>query len=476
MKKKQLYFLSCVLGPMCLSMMYYSFWRNTNMSAVDLYKPYTFTQKKLSNGLEVLLIKDNELPYLSFDIMFKTGSKMDPEGKEGLMSLLVEILDKGTKNRTAVQAMEDMENLGTSFLYSLDDDSVSFSVDTLSWLDKKTLEIFSEIITQPAFLEKEFNREKEKSIGWVKRSTEDFSSYSSRVFNKYLYEDHPYGFYQNGSVKSLKAIQLKDITEFYSRYFNPKQAVLSVSGRYSDNIIEQLEKVFGKWKDNSEINKKADDISISAVPSVKKTEVLFVNHEAAVQSEIRIGHISLNRLHQDYLLVTAANTVLGGSFNSRLMKRIRVQKGLTYNIHSYFSAKKELGAFKLGLAVRNNKVGTALLEVIGVLEDFHKNGITEEELEKAKQLLKNKFITSVSTVDNFSRLLLYFNSQEIPYSYAEEYFEKLNALSLDKVNESIKKHLHPNKIKILILTHADKVKSQLKDFEPITIKDYKSFL
>ena len=356
------------------------------------------------------------------------------------------------------------------------DDSVSFSVDTLSWLDKKTLEIFSEIITQPAFLEKEFNREKEKSIGWVKRSTEDFSSYSSRVFNKYLYEDHPYGFYQNGNVKSLKAIQLRDITEFYSRYFNPKQAVLSVSGRYSDNIIEQLEKVFGKWKDNSEINKKADDISISAVPSVKKIEVLLVNHEAAVQSEIRIGHISLNRLHQDYLLVTAANTVLGGSFNSRLMKRIRVQKGLTYNIHSYFSAKKELGAFKLGLAVRNNKVGTALLEVIGVLEDFHKNGITEEELEKAKQLLKNKFITSVSTVDNFSRLLLYFNSQEIPYSYAEEYFEKLNALSLDKVNESIKKHLHPNKIKILILTHADKVKSQLKDFEPITIKDYKSFL
>ena len=474
-KKKLLYFSLFIIGLICLSMVYF-LGRSINMNTVDRYKPYSFKQKTLSNGMTVLLVKDDELPYLSFDIMFKTGSKMDPKNKEGLMSLLVEIIDKGTKSRSAVQVTEDVENLGTSFLYSLDNDSVSFSVETLSWLDQETLEVFSEIITQPAFLKTEFERAKEKSIGWVKRSTENFSSYSNRIFNQYVYEAHPYGSYQNGSIESLKTIQLEDIKKFYDRFFVPEQAVLSVSGRYPEHIMEQLEKAFGKWKINSEGHKKNNNITVSPISSKKNTKLLLVNHEEAIQSEIRIGHISLNRSHKDYLYVTAANVVLGGSFNSRLMKRIRVQKGLTYSIYSYFSAKKELGAFKLGLAVRNKKVGTALLEIIGVLEDFHQNGITEEELKKAKQLLKNKFITNVSTADNFARLLLYLNSQDIPYSYTEEYFEKLDALSLDKINESIKEHLQPNKIKISILTHADKVKSQLKDFGPIMIKSYKDFL
>ena len=472
MKQKYLYFFFVPLIVIFLGITYF-FWRNMNMNAVDRYQPYSFTKKVLSNGLEVLLVKD-DLPYLSLNIMFKVGSGMDPQDKEGLMSLLCELIDKGTKNRSAIQVAEDMELLGTSFLYSLDKDSIYFSAETLSQLDKDILEIFSEIITKPVFLVTEFQRAREKAIAYVERSAEDFSSYSSRIFNKYLYESHPYGFYQNGSLNSLKNIQSKDIKDFYNQHFYPRQAVLSVSGQYPDDIMEQLEEFFGKWKTSD--NKKKQKLSVSVVPTVKKTEVLIVNHTSAIQSEIRIGHISLNRSHPDYLPLRLANTILGGSFSSRLMSRIRVQKGLTYGISSYLSAKKELGAFKLGLAVRNDKVGNALLEIIGVLEDFHKNGITEEELKKAKQLLKNQFIMGVSTADNFAHYLMYLNSQNIPYSYAKEYFRKLSSLTLDTVNGVVKKHLHPYQIKILILTHANQIKSQLKDFEPVTIKDYKNFL
>ena len=472
--QKRLYFFLIVLSVIILSITYY-FWKGIDMNEVDNYQPYSFTRKILSNGLEVLLVKD-DLPYLALDIMFKVGSSMDPENKQGLMSLLSELIDKGTKNRSAIQIAEDLELLGTSFLYSLDKDSVSFSVETLSWLDRDILEVFSEIITQPVFLAKEFDRVKERTIGWVERSAEDFSFYSSRVFNKYLYESHPYGYYQNGNLKTLKTIQLEDVKSFYNHYFNPKQAVLSVSGQYPDDIIDKLENFFGKWNSSFKKDKTDKQLSVSAIPSVKKTEVLLVNNTAAIQSEIRMGYISLNRSHSDYLTTKVANVVLGGSFSSRLMNRIRVQKGLTYGISSYLSAKKELGSFKLGLAVRNDKVGNTLLEVVGVLENFHKNGITEEELEKAKQLLKNQFVVGVSTADSFSHYLMHLSSQNIPYSYAEEYFKKLSNLDLDTINIAIKKHLQPHRIKILILTHADHIRSQLKDFEPVIIKDYKNFL
>ncbi len=472
--KKQLYIFP-VLLIIVSSVVFYCFWKDITMNEIDSYRPYTFTRKTLSNGLEVLLVEDN-LPYLSLSIMFKEGSSVDPEDKQGLMSLLSELIDKGSKDFSATQVAENLELLGTSFLYNLDKDSVSFSVDTLSWLDKDILDIFSKIITQPAFSKEEFERARKKAINWVERSTEDFSFYSSRVFNKYLYESHPYGYYQNGNLKGLKNITLEDVRSFYNSYFIPEKAVLSVSGQFPNDIIQKLESSFGKWKPALPENKTGKQVSASVIPAVKKTEVLLVDNVAAIQSEIRIGYTSLNRSHPDYLAAKVANVILGGSFSSHLMNRIRVQKGLTYSISSYLSANRELGAFKMGLAVRNDKVGNALLEIIGVLENFYKEGITTEELKKAKQLLKNQFITGVSSADSFAYYLMHLNSQNIPYVYAEGYFKKLSALTLNTVNTIIKKHFQPHHLKILILTHADYIKSQLKDFEPVTIKSYKAFL
>ncbi len=470
-KKVVLILLGIVfIGTVCL------FWRETSMSAVDQYKPYSFIQKTLSNGVEVILIKDDVLPSLSFDIMFKVGSKIDPENKEGLVSLLMEIMDKGTKKRSATKVAEDMEMLGTSLAYNVGRDYVSFSVETLSWLDESALEILSDIITQPLFLTKEFERAKERALGWAKRKSEHFSSYSWQIFNKYLYGSHPYGFYKNGSLSSLQKIQIEDIKDFYNRYFTPERMVLSVAGRYSENIIEKLENFFGTWKKPIKEKTKNPSISVSAVPANQERKLMVVNHPSAVQSEIRMGHISLSRSHPDYLPFRVANLILGGNFTSRLMNRIRVQRGLTYGISSYLSAKKESGSFNLGLAVRNDKVGQALLEIFGVLENFHKEGITEKELEKAKQLLKNQFISGVAVADHFAHYLLYLNSNGISYKYVEEFFDHLNVLNVDIVNKVIKKHLHPNLMKILVFTNVDQIKSQLKAFEPLTVENYKKFL
>ncbi len=453
----------------------YFIWRKTNMSAVDQYKPYSFVQKTLSNGMEVLLVKDSALPSLSVNIMFKVGTKQDPEDKEGLMSLLIEMMDKGTKTRSASQVVEDVETLGTELSYSVGRDYVSFSLETLSYLDDSTLEILSDIITNPLFSPKEFNRAKEKAIGWAKRKSEHFTSYSWKIFNKYLYGSHPYGFYKAGRLKSLKKIQLKDIKDFYSRYFIPDQTVLAVAGQYPEDIIKKLEKFFAHWK--KPVKKKKQDIFVSVVPDlVKKKKLLVIHHPSAVQSEIRMGHISLNRSHPDYLSFRVANFILGGGFTSRLMSRLRAQKGLTYGVYSYLSAKKEMGSFNLGLATRNDKVGQALLEIFGVLENFYEKGITEEELEKAKQLLKNQFISGVAQADDFSTYLLYLSSNNIPYKYVEEFFDRLNNLDVSTVNLAIKKHLQTNLMTILVFTNVDQIKPQLKAFEPFTIENYKKFL
>ena len=442
---------------------------NMNKNILD-YKPYAFTQQKLSNGMEVLLIKEDSLPALSFDIMFKTGP--DPKGKEGLIYLLAEIMDKGVQDLSAPEVTEQLELLGAGLYYDLGRDALSFSTGSLPHLYEDLLKIFSQVIKSPALSKEEFQRAKEKAIGYAQRSPENFSFYANRVFNKHLYKSHPYGFYTYGSLNSLKALKLKDIREFYHQEFHPKGAILTVAGRYPEDIIPQLEKVFGSWSKKTTPKKKV----LAPAPSIKKLKFLVVDQPSAIQSEIRMGHIAVKRSHPDFLSLMVGNVILGRSTSSRLFTRLRERKGLTYHVYSIFSAKKDLGAFKTGMAVRNNKAGSALLEMIGVIEDFYKNGLTEEELKRAKNLLTNSFINEVSTVEKFADFLLYLASQDIPFTYVEEYFKNLSKLSLKEVNQAIKKHLHPDKLSILVLSNAEQIKSQLRDFEPITIKSYKDFL
>ena len=161
---------------------------------------------------------------------------------------------------------------------------------------------------------------------------------------------------------------------------------------------------------------------------------------------------------------------------SRLAQRLRVQKGLTYGVYSSFDFRKELGAFSVAMAVRNNQVGTSLLEIRGVLEHFHEEGVTQEELNKAKELLKNIFITKTATPEGFASLLMNLNIYEMEKDYIENYFKNINTLNVDQVNKSIKNHLYPEKIKIVVLSRVEEIKSQLNDYTNVSIKDYKEFL
>ena len=441
-------------------------------TGMENYKPHHYEIKTLKNGMKVILVKEETLPYVVFEMLFQFGSKNDPPEKAGLLSLLSELMDKGTQTKSAVETAEEIEMLGAELSYDVERDYSSFSMESLSWLGPEGLSIFADIISKPAFFEEEFKRAKEKAIGFAKRRAENFSSYASRAFNKYLYESHDYGSYLSGSLKSLNNITHEDIKTFYKENFTPDKALLSVSGRYPSDIMERLEQAFQYWTP-AKVEKK---IEKQILPDVKKTGLLILDHPSSVQSEIRLGHLSVQRSHPDYLPLLTANVILGGSFSSRLMSRVRVQKGLTYGVYSSFSPRKSAGAFKTALAVRPSRTGDALLEILAVIEDMKQNGITKEELKKAQQILKAQFISGSQSAEHFAHYLMYLNNQGIDYSYAEEYFSKLNSLTVENVNTAVKKHFHPDKMKILVLSKAVDTAPQLQDYKPVKVVDYKKYL
>ena len=460
-----------------------------NQSERRAFQPYPFRTALLSNGMHVFLVEEDSLPSISYKLVLRgAGYKVDKVRGQGLMNLVVELINKGTKNRTYAQVAKDLELLGASFQYRLQADTVGFSVKTLSWLHEPLLNIFAEIITEPVFSQKEFERVRQNNRDFIKRSAEDLSFYASRAFGRYLFEEHPYGFYRDGSLQTLNSLQLQDVKDFYAAYFQPQRAVLSVSGRLPKDIVARLEKAFQNWKPKKSPQKtsrlkttvsKQTPVSPAPQEALSKEEpgtLWLVDHPAAIQSEIRMGHLSVKKSHPDELALEAANVILGGSMMSRLMNRLRTQKGLTYGVRSLFDLKQDLGAFKLGMAVRNSQVGTSLLEIMGVLEHFYQEGITKEELDKAKELMKTGFIKQASTVERYASLLLYEFVYDLGPGYIKNHLKNIHQLKVKEVNQAIQKHLKPGEVKILILSKAKDIHSQLNDYPRVLTRDYKDFL
>ena len=462
-----------------------------SMKRADQYEPYQIVKTTLSNGLKVWLVEDKKLPYLDFTILFGEGLSRDLKSTPGAMYLLSQMLDKGTDKHTEVELLNAVELLGASIDVSLDQDSISLSMEGLSDLHESVLDLFSEVVMSSVLPRSVFEREKKKAVDSLKISSENFSRFADRILVKYLFENHPYGHYPMGTVEGLKSVTYESVRDLYKSIFQKEKALLVVSGNYPAGIIKKLENSFQEWKSHSVQNKKVQSDNSSkktaaagrdagvkqAASGFNRSPVLLVDQPAAVQSEIRVASPCLHKAHPDYLAFVLANYVLGGSMTSRLMADLRVKRGFTYGVASILTALKHTGALTVKTAVRNQVLGEAIKETRKILEAFLDKGITEEELKTAKMSIKLKFISATQSADNYGAYLadnLFILG--VDEDYFRSLFKNLSSLSREEVNRVIKKHFHLNQVKILVLSPAGQVKAQLKSYPNLVVKSYSEFL
>jgi zinc protease len=213
-----------------------------------------------------------------------------------------------------------------------------------------------------------------------------------------------------------------------------------------------------------------------AFPEVKGRQLLVVDRSDLKQSEIRFGHAGIQRNHPDYLALKVANMVLGGNFSSRLMKEIRVKRGLTYGVRSRFDTGVFVGPFEIEVATRHDKVGETVTETLRVLKEFTEGGLTQAELDMARVYLIGQFVEGMETPEAVARTTLALRLYGIPDSYLKEYISLLGDLKLADVNAAIRRNLHPDNIKVLVYSKKSEVLEQLKALGTVEVKSYKELL
>ena len=431
----------------------------------------------LSNGLTVLLLQDKTLPYVRLELFTPMGSSKDPKDKQGLSYLTSKTLARGTLKQTNTELTAQLENLGTRFSGSVFRDYSSFWVDSLSWDFNSLSEIFSDILSTPVFAEKEIQFIKNQSLSKIKKLPETSGAMVDRVLFLSLFRMEGYQNPSMGYLKKIQNISKKDIQNHYKKYFTPKHSILGVSGQYpSVKIKAKLEKLFSKWENPSSKKKSVKEKNPDHRPDGKEPHFLIVHKKGQVQSDIRMGFPSLHRASPDYLAVQIANSILGGTaLNSRLSSTIRVKHGLTYGIYSRLYPLMNEGITAISTSTRLAVTKESVDRILDTVEIFHKNGVTQKEIEQAKKSYKIQLLSSLQTLESRLSRQMFLWMYGLPYDLPS-LNRNLKRLSQKDIHRAVKKYFKLENIVFIVYTDFDQVKDQFTDTPNLKIKKFNQFL
>lgn len=429
-----------------------------------------YDQIKLKNGLQILMIKDDSLPYISMGLLVKSGYSQDPVSQSGLSTFLGQMIGKGTKEKNAIQMADELALIGGEMDTVVDSDFTFISASGLSNYQHELLDLYSDAILNPVFPGNEIKRLKRKTLAQIQKKIDKPRYVASRAFKSYLYGTHPYSNPSGGTYRDVRSFKKKHIVRHYLRYYRPNNALLAIVGNYDAKFVETVQSRFGTWSP-----RKQNPVVFPQVPKIEGVNVQLVHRPDLVQSQIRIGHKGIKRDNPDFLVVRVMNTALGGAFASRLNDRIRKDLGLTYSISSSFDARANHGPFTISTFTRNEKVGQTVRETIKVLKEYVDKGITEEELARVKGYLKGTFPRAIETPERLAFNLLALRYYKIKDDYLENYLINIDKITQNQVNAALKKYLDPNNLKVVVYSKKKVALPQLRKIGVVEVKPYKVY-
>jgi len=413
-------------------------------------------REALDNGLTLLTVERHNLPIVMVNVGIKAGSLIEPEEKAGLANLAAELLTAGTKKRTASEINEEIDFVGASLDASGGDDYVTVALSVLKKDLNLGFDLLSDIILNPSFPEGELNKKIERIKGSLKAQEDDPHFVASREFSKAVFGAHPYGRLTMGSPETLDKIKRDDLINFHSAYYVPNNAIMSVVGDITiEEVKDLLIKYFTKWQ------RKEVKVPYPLEPKRLKERKTTAIDKDLTQANIILGHIGISRDNPDYYAVSVMNYILGGGgFASRLMQNLREEKGLVYDIHSFFSANKYGGSFQVGLQTKNESANTSIEEILKEIKRIREAPVTDAELSDAKAFLTGSFPMRIETSSRIANFLVAVEYYGLGIDYIDKYPVYINSVTKEDVLRVAKKYLDPENFVLVVV--ADQEKAGLK--------------
>ena len=424
---------------------------------------FTFPEMKefeIENGLKAILIPDNRQEGVVAALQMPFGRFADTKQYEGCTELCIGWMQKGTEELPFEKFSDVFEERGATVFAEVGEEHTMLGVKMLSRFKDELFPHFWSMITKPAFDKRELSRIQQEMITALRAEAVDPGTIANRHFFKELAGDeHPAGRFH--TVASFKKMHADLVSDFYREYVLPQGSILIIAGDISyEWFDEQCRKMVEAWKSNNQRK------PCEANPAQNRASAIrFIEKNDLTQVSLLLGQAAPGELDPKRNRIALANYVFGaGNFSSRLMTRIRSTAGKTYGVSSHITAERLFGAITISTSTQNRFLKEVLGDLISEFNSFCKNGITQEELDKAKRFAIGNMAFQLEGLTNVVEKILWLRYYQRDNFYIESFDTIINGISLSDVNDAIRETFDPEKLIIVAVGKKTEILSQLREF------------
>ncbi len=412
----------------------------------------------LPNGIQLQVIENRELPLVQIVAVIDGGVRLDAE-RLGISTFMSGLLDDGAGSRDAAALQSELAFLGASLSAGASWDAFTVSLKVPSRSLAPALDLLADVMQRPMFSSTEVKRQRDLRIAGFLQARDRPETVAGIAFNQALFPAaHPYSRSTNGDSATTSSIDSTRVRAFYAGAIRPERTTFIVVGNIDlTEARTAITSRFGTWRASGAATPVPP---ITATPTARTTSRLYlVDKPEAAQSVIQIGWPGVARTTTDYAALMVMNTILGGSFTSRLNMNLREARGYSYGAGSGFTFRKVPGPFTASASVRTNVTDSSLVEFFNELRRMRDSIVPGDELERAKNYLELQLPGDLEGTTQVAMQLADLQTYGLSLGELPRFAAAVSAVTAADVQRVARQYLTPDRATIVVVGDLSKVRA-----------------
>lgn len=412
----------------------------------------------LENGMKATLVKYGAVPKVNVSLIIKTGNVHESADQVWLADLTGNLLKEGTATMNFAAISKKVAAMGGSINVNVGIDQTTISGAVLSEYAGDLIAVMSELVMNPAFPASEIDRLKNDLKRQLAVQKARPQAQAAEKFFQTIYPNHPYGRYFP-SEEMLAAYTVDMVKDFYRDNFGAQRSTLYVVGKFDEaGVTAAIKKSFSPWTTGPAINYP------EATPK-HTNEIVQVDRKGAPQTTVLVGLPTLRPNDPDYISLELTNSLLGGSFGSRITRNIREDKGYTYSPRSVIQNRKSGSVWYEQADVTTEHTGASLTEIAKEINRLQKEMPSKEEMDGIKNYEAGIFVLRNSTPGGIIGQLNFLDLHGLKDDYLTNRVKNIYAVTPEKVSQMAKDHLKYEDMTLVLIGDKASIEKQKKLLE-----------
>ncbi|MCS6900654.1 MAG: pitrilysin family protein [Myxococcales bacterium] len=387
------------------------------------------------------------VPLVSMSLVFRSGSALDPPGKEGLARVTGRMLRRGGAGKTAQQIEEAIDTLGGEFSSEVNFGWTAVGASVLSRNAEAMAELIGALVAEPSFDEIELGKLQREIEAELIESRDSDSVLASRALRREVFGSHRYGRRVSGYIPTLRALTPEDVRQYHRNVFCKKNAFLVFSGDLSDRRARHLAELL-----TLRLPEGAGIPDPVGEPEVRPgRHLVLVDKPERTQTQMYLGTLGSHPRDDDLIPLQVATSVLGGTFNARMMQEVRVQRGWSYGAYARLGLDRHRELFSMWAAPAAGDAPGCLALLLSLLVRWHQDGVEAKELSFTKNYLRRSYVFDLDTAQKRAQQRISAEVYDLPKGYHETYTDHIKAVTRKQVNQAIQGRINPNNLVIAVV-------------------------